>query len=120
MAAHAWTTFTLRWNRPGCTGVFTSAIIATRICVLVSPISLPAAGVPEIDAPPDALEPALPGAEPPAADVDDDDEQPAASAMTVSALAAMTSSRARPRPGVPLLVCDLSWPFQITMLRPHN
>jgi len=119
MAAHAWITFTFRWNRPGCTGVFTSAIAAMRIVVLVSPISVPGAAVPETDVPPEALEPELPGDEPPAGDVDDD-EQPAASAMTASTLAAMTSSRGRQRPDVPVLVRDLSWPFQITMLRPHN
>jgi hypothetical protein len=120
IAAHAWITFTFRWNSPGCTGVFTSAIAAMRIVVLVSPISLPGAAVPEAGAPPEALEPEALGDEPTAADVDDDDEQPAASAMTASALAAMTSSRVRRRPDAPVLVRDLSWPFQITMLRPHN
>jgi hypothetical protein len=122
MAAHAWITFTFRWNRPGCTGVFTSAISPTRIVVLVSPTSVPGAAVPEAGVPPEALEPELLGDEPPAADVDgdDDDEQPAASAMTASTLTAMTRGRVRRRPEVPLLVRDLSWPFQITMLRPHN
>jgi hypothetical protein len=120
MVAQAWTAFTFRWNMPGWTGVFTSSIDATRIVVLVSPISLPGAAVPETDVPPEAVGPAALGDEPPAADVDDDDEQPAASAMTASALAAMTRSRVRRRPDAPLLVRDLSWPFQITMLRPHN
>jgi hypothetical protein len=122
IAAHAWITLTFRWNSPGCTGVFTSAIAAMRIVVLVSPTSLPGAAVPEAGVPPEALEPEALGDEPPAADVDgdDDDEQPAASAMTASALAAMTRSRVRRRPDAPLVVRDLSWPFQITMLRPHN
>jgi hypothetical protein len=47
MAAHALTTFTFRWNSPGWTGVFTSAMTATRISDLVSPTSEPGAAVPE-------------------------------------------------------------------------
>jgi len=81
---------------------------------------VPGAAVTETGVPPEALGPELPGDEPPAADDDDDDEQPAASAMTASTLAAVTRSRGRRRPEVRLVVRDLSWPFQITMLRPHN
>jgi hypothetical protein len=122
MVAQAWTAFTFRWNMPGWTGVFTSSIAATRIVVLVSPTSVPGAAVPETGVPPEALEPAALGDDPPAAGVDgdDDDEQPAANVMTASALAAMTRSRVRRLPDAPRGVLDLSWPFQITMLRPHN
>jgi hypothetical protein len=78
-----------------------------RIVELVSPTSVPGAAFPEAVAPAEVLAPAVLGDELPAADDDDDDdddEQPAARAMTVSMLAAMTQN----------LV------FNNTMLRPYN
>src|SRR6266567_8938425 len=41
--AHALTAFTESWNRPGTSGLFTSASMATRMVVAVSPMSLPGA-----------------------------------------------------------------------------
>jgi hypothetical protein len=114
MSAHALITFTFRWNKPGSTGVFTSAIAAIRIVVLVSPISLPGAAGAETDVLaglPEAV--LLVDVE---VEVEDEDEQPAASAITASTAAA-TRNLARRRPGAPLPVGDLSWPFHIIMVR---
>jgi hypothetical protein len=118
MLAHAFITFTFRWNKPGATGVLMSSMEAIRIVVPVSPTSVPGAAVPETDVLPEAPEPALPGDELPAEDFDD--EHPATRTMTASTLARKARSCVRRRPDMPPGVRDLSWLLQITMLRPHN
>src|SRR6201996_1076112 len=45
-AAQALTTLTDFWNRPGCTGVFTSAIMPTLMVVAVRPTSVPGPAFP--------------------------------------------------------------------------
>jgi hypothetical protein len=132
MAAHALITFTFFWNRPGLTGVSTSAMIATRIVVFVRPTSLPGATGPEID---ELLELfvllALPDAELLGAEPDEElaDEQAASSAISASALAVMPRGRRRPArpangrrpiPNVLYRGRELGSLFHFTMLRPHN
>src|SRR5690348_6916348 len=46
MVAHAFTTLTFFWNRPGFTAVSTSAITPIRMVVAVIPTSLPAGAAP--------------------------------------------------------------------------
>jgi hypothetical protein len=102
-------TLTFRWNSPGATGVLMSSMDAMRIVVLVSPTSVPGAGVPDR-----GVAGAVPAPE------DGDDEQPAVSAMTASALAAMAKCLVRQRPARLLPAREPSLLFRITMLRPYN
>jgi len=128
MAAHAWTAFTFFWNKPGLTGVFTSAIIPTRICVLVSPTSEPGATGPEADA---LAELELLGDELPDELLDEllDDEQAASSAIAASTLAATPRPRYRrgrpvdgrpPVPGAAPRIREFDSLFHFPMLHPHN
>jgi hypothetical protein len=94
MSAHALTAFTDFWNSPGCTGVFTSAIMATRMVVAVIPTSLAGAAEPDgaADADPDAAELAvLPDADP----VDELLELQPAASRTAASAAITVRKRAR-------------------------
>jgi hypothetical protein len=115
--------------------VFTSATIATRSCVLVSPTSVPGAAAPEAGVLAElCADPVAAGAddvgagEAGADDVLLDDEQPAIRTIAASPLAAMPSSRYRRERGAarraPILILlrerEYDSLFHFIMLRLYN
>src|ERR1700761_2268127 len=97
MSAHALTTLSDFWNRPGLAGAFTSAITATRMVVAVSPMSVPGAAEPAGEAAPvpagadDADEAGALGA----GELLLEDEQPAAVASAIAITAPATQDGRR-------------------------